>query len=40
MHAYRCDGDGVGEFWHIGHVPAALRHGVITRDDVEARRFA
>lgn len=40
MHAYRCDGDGVGEFWHIGHVPVALRYGDISRDDVEARRFA
>lgn len=29
MNAYRC-----GDFWHIGHMPEALRHGDITRDEI------
>lgn len=35
MHAYRC-----GDFWHLGHVPSDLKHGEVTRADVEARRLA
>lgn len=30
---YRC-----GDFWHLGHQPAALTRGDISRDDVPARR--
>lgn len=40
MHAYRCEDELGGVFWHIGHVPADLKHGEVTRADVEARRFA
>lgn len=39
MHPYRCETEA-GTFWHIGHVPNAPKAGVVTRDDVEARRFA
>jgi hypothetical protein len=33
LNAYRC-----GDFWHIGHLPTAVRHGDIARDDIDSRR--
>jgi hypothetical protein len=32
MNAYRC-----GDFWHLGHLPDAVRTGQATRDDLGGR---
>ncbi|GAB3988812.1 hypothetical protein [Nocardioides marmoraquaticus] len=32
MNVYRC-----GEYYHFGHIPSAIRHGAITRDDYRPR---
>jgi hypothetical protein len=33
LNAYRC-----GEFWHIGHLPNAVRHRDLARDEIDTRR--
>lgn len=37
MHAYPCHDNP--DFWHVGHVPTALKRGRITRDDITTRRL-
>ncbi len=34
LNAYRC-----GAFWHLGHLPDDVRHGVISRDALRPRRY-
>lgn len=36
LRAYRCTGDG--HPWHIGHTPAALLRGDITRDEIPPKK--
>lgn len=33
MHAYKC-----GTYWHIGHLPARVKAGNKSRDEIEPRR--
>lgn len=33
LNAYAC-----GEFWHIGHLPAAIKRGLASRDDLGRSR--
>ena len=38
--AFRCDPDAVFVFWHIGALPAEVRHGHMSREDFFEREVS